>query len=173
MISRTPDSLRELATGFDVVNNFAFLPHRRVVPASTGIKGVATVTIDAVLYVVTSILTLCNAYVAVFTAALGCPIPPMKANQQLTWLSSNEGKMAGWSECTDRATAVLRAGLGYPTVAAAFDQPHGHIAMMMPPPATDPRGAYVSAAGATNFVYAKLEKSFGALSAKCRFFTHQ
>lgn len=169
---RSPEELLRLATDFDVANNFAFLPHRRVVPATTGIKGVATVTIDTVIYVVTAILTLCNAYVSEFTAALGCPIPPMKANKQLEWLLSNEGKMAGWSEC-DRATAITRAGLGYPTVAVALDAPHGHIGMMMPPPATDPQGAYVSSAGISNFIYVKLEKSFGALSAKCRFFTHQ
>lgn len=168
---RAPDELRRLATEYDVVNNFAFLPHRRAVPASAGITG-PRINIDGLDYVITKILTLCNAYVALFTAALGCPIPPLKANQQLEWLLSNEGKMAGWSEC-NRATAITRAGLGYPTVAAALDAPHGHIGMMMPSPATDLNGAYVSAAGLTNYSYTKLEKSFGHLTAACRFFTHQ
>jgi hypothetical protein len=160
-----------LATALDVVNNFAFLPHRRALPSSVGIKG-PVVNVNGLDHVVTNMLTLCNAYVSVFTAALACPVPPRKANQQLEWLASNEGKMAGWTECA-RLTAIARAALGYPVVAAAMDAPHGHIAMVMPSPTKDSDGAYVSAAGARNFVFDKLERSFGAvLAAKCRFFTH-
>ncbi len=174
---RAPEILLALATGLDVQNNFAFLPHRRVIPVSAmaAPHGKPKVTFAGAEHWISDVLTFCNAYVAVFTAALGCPIPPMKANSQLVWLASNEGKMAGWTELTGgdaRATAVKTAGLGYPTIAAAHSMPHGHIGMMMPSPQKDPKAPYVSAAGATNIMHGKLEKSFGALTASCRFFTH-
>lgn len=172
MVPRAPDVLRDMATGFDVVNNFAFLPHRRAIPNSGGIFTKVVAYIANVPYELTALLTLCNCYVSVFTAALLCPIPPMKANDQLKWLGSNEGKMAGWTQ-VDAKTAVARAGLGYPTVVVAEDKPKGHIGMVMPSPVTDPNMMYVSAAGASNFVYDKAVKSFGAgLLARALYFTH-
>lgn len=170
---RAPDYLIQLATDFVVENAFAFLPHRRVIPVVAGAKSTnPTVLIGGLVFQVTDPLTLCNAYVHAFTTALGCPVPPMKANDQLAWLESNEGKMAGWFD-VNRTMAVERAVLGYPAVAVAYKAPHGHIAMMMPSPVKEPGAAYCSAAGAANHHYVKLEATFGPILAPaCRFFTH-
>ena len=150
---RSPDTVLALISGLDVVNNFAFLPHRRVIEGEP-----------------TPLLTLCNCYVSVCTAALGCPIAPMKANQQHAWLASNEGKLAGWMP-VDPATAQQRGDSGYPTVAVETKPGHGHIALVVPADPTGPSGIYVSAAGAQNFVRALFLRSFGGAS-KAEFFTH-
>lgn len=153
---RSPDTVLALITGIDVVNNFAFLPHRRVLDDSRD--------------TITPRLTLCNAYVTACTAGLGCAIPPMLANKQHAWLKSNEGMLAGWMP-VDPETARQRAQLGYPTVAAVMNlSGHGHIALVVPQAATEPPGLYVSSAGATNFIRTPMARSFGAL--KPSFFTH-
>lgn len=171
MYERTADRLRQLATDLAVVNNFAFLPHRRAIPAQAGLKG-PTVNIGGLDYVVTDQLTLCNCYLSVVTAALGCPVPPMKANDQISrFLDANEGKMNGWTEC-NRLMAIERAKLGYPTVMGAIAPGHGHIALVMPSPVTDPTGLYVSAAGSSNFVNVPSIKSFAHLDPSARFWTH-
>lgn len=155
---RSPDFILALIMGVDVVNNFAFQPHRRAVANNKG-------GFDA-----TPVLTFCNCLVSVYTAALGCPIPPMLAKKQHAWLASNEGKMAGWMQ-VDAVTAALRAETGYPTVAVATGAQHDHIALVVPADRVGPPGVYVSAAGAQNFVRAKLERSFGFL--KPEFYSHQ
>lgn len=156
MSDRSPDAVLALISGIDVVNNFAFLPHRRVL--SDGDP--------------TPLLTLCNAYVTCCTAALGCPIAPMKANEQAAWLLSPEGQLAGWMH-VDSATAKQRAQGGYPTVAAWVNPTggHGHIALVVPADPIGPDGIYVSAAGAQNFVRCLVGRSFGDL--KPDYFTHQ
>jgi hypothetical protein len=156
MAARSSDTLLALITGMDVVNNFAFLPHRRVL--SDGDP--------------TPLLTMCNTYVTCCTAALGCAIPPMKANEQHAWLLSPEGKRMGWMP-VDNETARQRAQLGYPTV-AAWTNPtggHGHIALVVPQDPTGPVGVYVSAAGAANFVRALWHRSFGTNAPS--YFTHE
>ncbi len=170
-MNRTPERLQQLATDLDVVNNFCFLPHRRVLAPSTGIKG-TTVTMNGAPYVVTAQLTVCNCYASVFMAALGVVLPPIKANEQVIWLSSNEGKMGGWFE-GNQTLAIERAALGYPTLVIATDQPKGHVGVVMPSPKAEPAALYVSAAGASNFVYAPAVKSFGVeLLKRARYFTH-
>lgn len=116
--------------------------------------------------------TFCNAYVAVLTAALRTPIPPRLANLQHAWLSSDEGRMAGWMP-VDSETARARAALGYPTVASwrnPKDSLPGHIALLVPAP-QGATGVYVTAAGAENFVRAPLGRSFGLN--RPDYFTHQ
>jgi hypothetical protein len=156
-MSRSPDTVLGLISGIDVANNFAFLPHRRAL--SDG---------DA-----TPPLTLCNCYVTCCTAALGCAVPPMKANEQHAWLKSPEGQRMGWMP-VDSETARQRAQLGYPTVAAWLNPSggHGHIALVVPADPIGPVGVYVSAAGASNFVRALLYRSFGSHNAP-DFFTHE
>jgi hypothetical protein len=142
---RTPDAILGLISGIDVVHNFAF-----------GLR-------DGV--------TLCNCYVTVCTAALGCPVAPVLANKQHDWLLSPEGQLAGWMH-VDSETARQRAALGYPTLATwANPDGHGHVALVVPPPAGDAR-LFVSAAGAENFVRAPIERSFG-LGKNIDFFTHE
>lgn len=143
MIDRTPDAVLGLISGVDVAHNAAFQPR------------------DG--------LTFCNCLVTVYTAALGCPVPPALANDQVSYLDSNEGRMAGWNECA-ASTALLRASLGYPVVVGMQEQPHGHVALMVPSPVADPGRAYVSAAGAECFIRTRLEKSFGLKVV--RYFTH-
>ena len=146
---RSPDALMALVRGIDVVNNFAFLPHRR---AFANAKG----GWDA-----TPVLTACNLYVNVCTAALGRPIPPKKANEQVAWLKSERGMLAGWMP-VDGETARQRAESGYPTVAATTNPAgHGHIALVVPADASGAPGIYVSSAGATNHVRCVLHRSFG------------
>ena len=154
MNERTPDAVLDLVEGVDCVNNFAFLPHRRVLSEGN----------------VTPQLTLCNCLLTIYTAALGCAVPPMLANKQATWLASNEGKLAGWMPC-DAITAHARANLGYPVVAAASNQAgHGHVALVVPSDVTDAGHLYVSSAGTRNFIRCRIERSFGDL--RPTFFTH-
>lgn len=158
-VMRSPDAVLALITGLDVVNNFAFLPHRRALANATG------------GYDPTPLLTLCNAYLTVCTAGLGCAVPPMKANSQHTWLKSTEGRRAGWMPI-DNETARQRAQLGYPTVGAALNPSgHGHVALAVPADPTGPVGIYVSAAGAHNFVRCLWHRTFGSLTPD--WFTHQ
>lgn len=153
-MNRSADAVLALITGLDVVNNFAFLPHRRVLADGS----------------LTPTLTLCNTYLTCCTAGLGCAIPPMLANKQHVWLLSNEGKLAGWMH-VDSETARQRAQLGYPTVAVAANLfGHGHVALVVPPDPVGPVGIYVSAAGAQNFVRVLWHRSFGAM--KPDYFTH-
>lgn len=159
---RNPDRLVQLATDLAVTNNFAFLSHRRVISWVAGASKGVKVTIDGADYEVTAQLTLCNCYTSVFCAALGCPVPPMKANDQIQkYLFANEGQMAGWFK-VNRAAAIARAKLGYPTLMCLVAPGHGHIAPVMPSPVTDPNGLYVSAAGRSNFVFEKAIRSFGS-----------
>lgn len=159
MIERSKEAVLALVRGIDVVNNFAFLPHRRALANGLG-------TWDA-----TKILTLCNCYVNVCTSALGCAIPAKKANEQHEWLKGEPGRVAGWMH-VDQTTAAQRADLGYPTVATLPNpQGHGHIALVVPADPVGPIGVYVSSAGAQNYVRALMSRSFGA-GAQVEFFTH-
>jgi hypothetical protein len=155
---RSADTVLELVTGLDVVNNFAFQAHRRAIANATG-------GFDA-----TPLLTFCNCYLTCVTAALGCPVPPMLANKQHAWLKSNEGKLAGWMP-VDAETARQRAQLGYPTIGAATNPDgHGHVALAVPADPTGPVGIYVSSAGLQNYVRAPVARSFGVLHPE--WFTH-
>lgn len=145
-MQRSPDALLALVSDMAVTANYAFMPR------------------DG--------FTFCNCYVAVLTAALRAPIPPRLANLQHAWLSSDEGRMAGWMP-VDSETARARAALGYPTVASwrnPKDSMPGHIALLVPAP-QGATGVYVTAAGAENFVRAPIGRSFGLN--RPDYFTHQ
>lgn len=150
-MSPTPDSILAFISAVDVGRCAAFLP--------------TTLDVDGQPMPVTR----CNSYAVVYCAAFNAPLPNAPANDQNDWLHSNEAKMGGWAPC-DALTAALRASLGY-VVLASWKNPagHGHIAAVVPAPVADPSGTYVSAAGAQNFVRARIEKSFGAI--KPEFFT--
>ena len=157
-VTRSPEALMALVRGLDVANNFAFLPHRRALANAKG-------GWDA-----TPVLTTCNLYVNVCTAALGRPIPPKKANEQVAWLKSERGLLAGYMP-VDGETARQRAEGGYPTVAATTNPAgHGHIALVVPRDPAGPPGIYVSSAGATNHLRCLLFKSFG-INASPEFWT--
>lgn len=143
---RSPEFLLALVSDMAVTANFAFHPRDGA--------------------------TFCNCYVAVLTAALRCPIPPLLANLQNIWLKSEEGRMAGWMP-VDELTASQRAALGYPTVPSwrnPIDTSPGHIGLLMPAPSGSTK-LHVTAAGAQNFVRAPLTSSFGLHVPE--FFTHQ
>lgn len=192
-MDRSPDTVLALISGLDVVNNAAFLP---------GILAVAAGDEHPDCFfegqpVKLMHYTRCNGYATACTAALGCPVPPMKANQQHDWLMSNEGQLAGWMH-VDSETARQRAQGGYPTMAVwknvhwrcsrclkpaagagtcancggttVLVEDHGHIALVVPADPTGPTGIYVSAAGQQNFVRCLLARSFGDI--KPDYFTH-
>lgn len=145
-VPRDPATVLSLISDMAVTHNFAFAPRDGA--------------------------TFCNCYVSVLTAALRCPIPPLLANLQHAWLTSEEGRMAGWMPI-DTETARQRAQLGYPTVAAWLNPKHdkpGHIALVVPAPA-GVASLHVSAAGAENFVRAPIGRSFGTLQPD--YWTHQ
>ncbi len=146
MRDRHPDAVLKIVIGLDVANNFAFLPHKRIILGST-----------------TGPLTMCNTYLNSFTVALGCAIPPLLANQQVKWLAGPEGVEAGWAPC-DKAEALRQANFGYPVVAVVGNpEGHGHCAVVVRSPSTDSANIYVSSAGIQNFGRTKLEHSFGSL----------
>lgn len=180
MSDRYPDAVLALITGINVMGNAAFLPGILAVPAG----GEPSNCSFEGQWVKLIHYTRCNSYVTCCTAALGCAVPPMLANEQHAWLKSNEGQLAGWMH-VDSETARKRAELGCPTVAVISlfrcpkchavyqsDAPcpedaakpvetHGHIVLVVPADPTGPAGTYVSAAGAQNFVRALLQRSFG------------
>lgn len=102
--------------------------------------------------------TWCNAYTSVFCGARGVRLPPVVADEQFTYLASS----LDWQR-VPKAEAVTRANAHELVVAAVQALPHGHIAPCVESPSEGPSGLYVSAAGAHNFIRAKLERSFGFL----------
>lgn len=131
----------ELAQLLDVENNFALL-------ARDG-------------------LTFCNCYASLFCAARGVRLPPDVANKQLLYLMAHQGE---W-DLVVRPRAVELANASELVLAVAEHEMHGHIGPLVESLPADPAGAYVSAAGAHNFIRARLEASFGPL--KPVFFHHR
>lgn len=124
-------TLYETAQLLDVEHNFAFCPR------------------DG--------MTFCNDYSAVFAAARGVRLPPIKANEQKKLLeTSPEWVAIGHDE------AVTRANAQQLVFAAITEDPHGHITPLVESPPEDPTGAYVSAAGVRNFIRCKLAATFGS-----------
>lgn len=152
LVSPSPEATESLVARLDVRNNFAFLPHVRMVDGKA-----------------TALLTLCNCYAVAFCAARGLWLPAKKANDQHDWLLSDDGLHAGWVR-VDRLTAIRRANLGFTVLIVAHNPAgHGHIAMGVPNP-HEPDRLYVTAAGVTNVTKALMENSFSILSAKALFF---
>lgn len=113
--------------------------------------------------------TFCNIYVRDFTERLGCPIPEKLAKEQLVWLDSPDGRLAGWEECSAEK-AVHRAEAGFPTIAGWLNpNPHGHSHIAMVVPASGEAGLHISQAGRTNLSNARIGAGFGVYVA--RFFT--
>lgn len=100
--------------------------------------------------------TFCNCYTSAFYAARGIRLPPLKANEQKVFLESSPE----WTRC-EYAEAVTRANAGEDVVAVKDMAPHGHITPLVESPPEDPTHAYVSAAGARNYVRCRLDTSFG------------
>ena len=100
----------------------------------------------------------CNCYASVFCAARGATLPPLKANEQMGWLAASQDWVS-----VGPAEAVTRVNALELVLAIAQALPHGHIAPLVESPDEDPMSAYVSAAGAHNYVRCKLERSFGPL----------
>lgn len=123
-------------------------------------------------------VTLCNEAARFIMAVLDVYLPRMVANEQHDWLASDEGRAHGWMR-VDSETARQRAELGYPTLAvwknptsSPGNPAHGHIAVVIPAPTTNPGHLYVAAAGLNNTNSSPIEKQFG-LSIQPDFFTTQ
>lgn len=143
MTDRTPDALLGLAYALDVEHLPCMQPCQ-LMDRGTLIN-----------------VTRCSDYAKVFMAALGCPLPVgMTANELFDWLGSTAAALQGWQAC-EVETAVQRSNLGYPVVAVAQEEGHGHIAVGIPGPAEDLGHLYVSAAGGQNRVRCKVEQTFG------------
>ena len=113
-------------------------------------------------------LTFCNCAARFMCAALGVPLVNDLANKQRDWLAAS----TEW-QVVDAETARQRAESGFPTL-AVWKNPtagHGHIALLVPAPLTNPGHIYVAAAGASNTNSAPIERQFG-LSLTPEFFSH-
>lgn len=134
----------ELALFLDVENNFALLPHTRLV--------------DGKEYK----CTLCNCYASIWCAARGAQLPPVLANKQLLYLRARPDE---WEEVSrERALELVNGPDRTELVLAVAEAAvHGHIGACVESPPEDPKHLYVSAAGARNFKRTKLESSFGFL----------
>lgn len=114
-------------------------------------------------------VTHCNEAARFMCAALGVPLVNDLANKQRDWLAASTEWMP-----VDAETARGRAESGFPTL-AVWKNPtggHGHIALLVPAPLTNPGHIYVAAAGASNTNSAPIERQFG-LSLTPEFFTHE
>jgi hypothetical protein len=113
-------------------------------------------------------VTECNEAARFLCAALGVPLVRAKANEQRDWLAAS----LEWQR-VDRETARQRIAAGFPTL-VVYQNPdrskHGHIALGVPAPLTDPAGLYVAAAGVFNTNSSPEQRQFGDLPRE--YFTH-
>jgi hypothetical protein len=112
--------------------------------------------------------TFCNIMIHDVTALLECPVPRVRANDQLKWLRAGNG---GWEKVTP-AEALNRATKGLPVVVGWFNpKGHpGHIALVRATPAGQ-HGLWIAQAGRTNFSLGTLYEGFGS-HAPLDFFAH-
>lgn len=112
--------------------------------------------------------TFCNWFVADVTALLECPVPRVRANDQILWLNAGNG---GW-ETVSPADAMERAGKGLPVLVGWFNpKGHpGHIALVRATP-TGQHGLWIAQAGRSNFSLGTLFEGFGK-HAPLSFFAH-
>ncbi len=113
--------------------------------------------------------TFCNLFVSNVTKALGCPIPWKLANDQFTWLISDQGRATGWIQIESiGSTALVELGA---VVIAIWCNPggQGHVAMVVPSP-DGAGGLFIAQAGRHNFSCEPLEKGFGNI--RPSFFGH-
>lgn len=138
--------------------------------------------------------TWCNRFVSDATAALGCAVPFMLANEMVEKYLAGDGKRDGWAELTPvgaqsaSSIAAADAKLGLPVVAGyvnlhcavcgklleahvgvdhPFKDGHGHVAMVVP---SEKPGTWIAQAGAMNYDLAPISWGFGAIEP--RFFVH-
>jgi hypothetical protein len=115
----------------------------------------------------------CSAFVAAISTRLGVPLlrPPahgqlLLANAQAAWLSSTQGRRAGWRE-VDAARAQRLANQGW-LVLGAYASPNpgraGHIAVIRPATPTlgalEQHGPHETQAGAHNLLDATVARGF-------------
>lgn len=101
--------------------------------------------------------TFCNFYAADVCRDLGAPLPQRTANEQLAWIVSYEGMRAGWDPCSAKE-AVRCAEAGMAVVVGCTEQPHGHIAIVVPGPGP---GVWITQAGAQCFACRPVGAGFG------------
>ena len=110
-------------------------------------------------------ITLCNFAARDIAIAMGCAWPRMTANELFDWLSSTEGKVAGW-RAVDVYKAEELANEGKPVVAVVKRSGHGHVAVGVPTPPGQ-FGLHVAQAGKVNFSSGPVGKGFGRLQFLC------
>ena len=106
----------------------------------------------------------CNAYVENVCKRVGCPLPPgLRANEQVEWMLSDEGKAAGWEELASPHVAkamadaelLVIAGWVNPARRADGTRASGHVGVLLP-------GAKLAQAGARRFSSGTVPQGFGA-----------
>lgn len=114
--------------------------------------------------------TYCNVFVRDATRAMGCEIPPNKAEDMTRWLQQ-QGPANGWKEVSPDEAQRL-ANEGKPAVAAYLgnDSEPGHVAMIRPRQEGDTTAIVIAQAGAKNDNYMPLREGFG--SREVHFFVH-
>lgn len=115
--------------------------------------------------------TFCNFFLHQVTVLLGCPVPQMRANDQLDWLKGEGSATHGWRQVFPVGAAVAAAN-GCPVV-VGWKNPAGHpghVALLRAPPSGE-AGLWISQSGRTNFNHAPLVKGFGNRS-PLLFFAH-
>lgn len=130
----------------------------------------------------------CNFFVHQVTTLLGCPVPRVRANDQLDWLKGEGSAVHGWRQVFPTG-AMDAAGRGQPVV-VGWKNPKprlgrdgkqlyegsrplyhsGHVALVRATPAGE-LGIWIAQAGRTNFNLDRLVKGFGS-NAPLLFFAH-
>lgn len=105
--------------------------------------------------------TTCNIFVRDFAAAMGCPVEGLRANDQVTWLSSDAARQRGWAEVSLHAAQGC-AEEGFLVIVGwhSRGQGPGHVAVLLPSLGED--GAFIAQAGARCFSRGSLASGFGS-----------
>ncbi len=114
--------------------------------------------------------TFCNFAAVAITAAMGVPLPQMRANAIAVWLEGQVlDQYSGW-ERVDEHTAQRMADEGQVAVAVWANSTGGpgHIAVLVP--SLDEGGTWIAQAGAINFTRGPLARGFGNYEPE--FFAH-
>lgn len=112
--------------------------------------------------------TCCNFFAQDASAALGVPLPRLRANSIILWLMA-DGLKQGWEQVPEHVAQAM-AEQGQVVFACWYNRngASGHIALVVP--SLGEPGTWIAQAGARNFSRGLLESGFG--TAPVTFFAH-
>lgn len=113
--------------------------------------------------------TFCNFFLRDTSEAMGAPVPQMRANDQVAWLSSEAARQRGWATVSEHAAmgCVSEGMLGVVGWVNRNGGP-GHVAVMLP--SLEHADSYVAQAGSRNFLWEPMTHGFG--DREVTFFVH-